>query len=748
MKSRLATLAVLSTLSMSAPSALSGISTDLLLGTQTYGAPAANRSVSGGALAIGGIRYPRGIGTHATSEIPVSIPAGATAFSGACGMDTGSEGAGKARFRILSGSAVLWTSPVLKTGGKAVAFKVSLPAGATRLYLQVNALENNHYDHADWVNLNWKTDGDAPAARKAVTFRGEDFGLKPGSSTDQSGALRKAIDALRAAPGSTLVLEKGTYHFRRTGALNKHYHPSNHDQPDWQPVSIPLVDLRDVTLDGGGSLFLFHGQVQPVLVQDTAGLTVKNLSLDYAIPPDSQGTVTRVGNGFYEMSIDATKYPHKIENGWITFTGENWEAPDGSHGIVFSGKTGEIVPKTGDFAYRGELTVIRPGHYRVARDIGKSGVARGDLITLRHGWDRPHPGMVLYRAKDTRLLNLVIHASHGMALLAQRSENIHLKGGGVFPRQGTGRRFSAGADATHFSNCRGSIIAEGGRYEGMMDDAINVHATCLRIEQKTGSRVIRCRYVHNQAYGFETFLPGETLRFIRAKWLTPRSPNKVESVRWIDNKQLEITLEDPIPADLGPGDAVENADWFPSVQFRNNTVRNNRARGSLFTTPHPVVIEGNTFETIAGSAILLAGDANGWYESGACRDVLIRNNTFRNNLTSRFQFTEAIISIFPEIPDLKGQKQCYHRNVRITGNTFETFDVPLVFAISTDGLTFSNNKVVYNDDYRAWKKPPFILRKCRNVKVTANSVSRPPVRWTKSSAFDLQLTPASEVTLD
>lgn len=731
-----------------APLAVADISTDILQGTQTYGAPAVNRSASGGTLTVGGTRYPRGIGTHATSEIPVSIPDGAVSLSGACGMDTGSGGAGKARFHILSGSAVLWSSPVMKTGDKAAAFKVAVPPGATRLYLQVDALENNGYDHADWVNLKWEKGDSAPAARKATTFQGKDFGLKPGITTDQSAALHKAIDALRAAPGSTLVLEKGTYHFWHTGALNKHYHPSNHDQPDWQPVSVPLIDLRNATIDGAGSLFLFRGKVQPVLVQDTLGLIVKNLALDYAIPPDSQGTVTRVGSGFYEMSIDPAKYPHKIENGWITFTGENWEAPDGTHGIVFSGKTGEIVPHTSDFAYRGKLTVIRPGHYRVARDIGRSGITAGDVITLRHGWGRPHPGMVLYRAKDTRLQDVVIHSSYGMALLTQRSENIHLKGGGVFPRKGTGRRFSAGADATHFSNCKGSIIAEDGHYEGMMDDAINVHATCLRIEKKVSRRVIRCRYVHNQAYGFETFLPGETLRFIRAKWLTPRSPNKVESVRWIDNKQLEITLKDPVPAGLGEGDAVENADWFPSVQFRNNTVRNNRARGSLFTTPLPVIVEGNTFETIAGSAILLAGDANGWYESGACHDVVIRNNTFKNNLTSRFQFTEAIISIYPEIPDLKGQKQYYHRNVRITGNTFETFDVPLVFAISTDGLTFSNNKVVYNNDYRAWKKPPFILRKCKNVKVTGNTVSHAPVKWTKSTAFDLQLTPASEVTLD
>jgi hypothetical protein len=190
---------------------------------------------------------------------------------------------------------------------------------------------------------------------------------------------------------------------------------------------------------------------------------------------------------------------------------------------------------------------------------------------------------------------------------------------------------------------------------------------------------------------------------------------------------------------------VENVDWFPRVHFKNNIVRNNRARGSLFTTPKSIIVEDNTFETIAGSAILLAGDANGWYESGACHDVLIRNNTFKNNLTSRFQFTEAVISIFPEIPDLAGQTEYYHRNVRIEGNTFDTFDVPLLFAISTKGLSFTNNRISYNDDYPGWGKPPFILRRCSDVEVINNTVSNAPEPWSKSNIFDQHLTPVGEV---
>lgn len=732
-----------------ASAAHSAIKDDLLLSTQTYGAARQNLSASGQTLRVAGQEYLSGIGTHATSEIPLSVHPAANQLSGYVGLDDTQDpkAKGEARFRILTGSEVLWTSPVMKTGDKALAFGVVIPTGTKKLYLQVDDLGNNSHDHANWLHLGWAgTKGKVPIPlKRPAQFFGNDFGITPNIQADQSAAMNKALTALRAAPGSSLTLEKGTYHFHRSGALLRHFHPSNHDQPDWQPVSLPLVDLHNITIDGAGSLFLFHGQVMPMLIQDSSQLTVKNLALDYAIPPDSQATVTLATPTHYEMSIDSSSYPHKVENGWITFTGEGWQKPDGSHGIVFDGKTGEIVPGTSDYHYRGPLSVIRPGHYRVTKNIAKDGIKAGDRITMRHGWDRPHPSCVLYRATDTQLHNFTIHASHGMALVAQRSTNIHLKGGGVFPRPGTGRRFSAGADATHFSNCRGAIITENCRYEGMMDDAINVHATCLRIEEKIDPKTIRCRYVHGQAYGFETFLPGETLRFIKAKWLSPGNPCKVTAVEWIDHKNLLITLNQSVPDQIGPGDAVENADWFPRVHFKNNIVRNNRARGSLFTTPHPVIVENNHFETIAGSAILLAGDANGWYESGACEDVLIRNNTFSNNLTSRFQFTEAVISIYPEIPDLAGQKNYYHRNVRIENNRFISFDVPLVFAISTRGLEFTGNRIDYNNDYPAWKKPPFILHRCADVTIRDNQVTRPPRPWTRQHGLELKLTPADAI---
>ncbi len=706
----------------------------LVLTSQSHGELHRDASVDGGKLTLGGKTFATGFGTHAVSEIPLSVPAGTARFSGSVGVDD-EVGAGKGSvvFRILSGDAVLWESPVMKAGDAPAKFDIAAPASLHRkLYLQADDLGKNDSDHADWADLRW-TPGETGAPKPAKVFTGGDFGIRAGDTADQTPALRKALAALREAPGSTLKLDKGEYHFRSEGALKRHFHISNHDQPTWQPTAIPLVDLRDVTIDGQGSTFVFHGVVQPVLFMDSERVTLRGVGIDYAIPHHSQGVITATGQGGYEVSVDTEKFPHEIRDGWFTFKGEGWTGRDAGWGIVFDGKTGEIVPGTGDYGFKGKLTVLGPGRYRVEKDVAKSGIKAGDVITFRQGGVsmRPHPAVMLYRTKDTVLENFPIHAAHGMGLLAQRSENIRITGGGVHPREGSGRHFSTNADATHFSNCKGAIVSENGVYSGMMDDAINVHCTCLRIMEKPDARTLRCKYMHGQSVGLEIAEPGENLRFITARTLTDGATRKVVGLRRISDTEVVFTFDAPVPDEVVVGDALENPDWQPSVTFRGNLVKHNRARGALFTTNRPVLVENNRFDTIAGSAILLAGDANGWFESGACHDVLIRKNRFVNNLTSRFQFTEALIVAYPEVPDLKSQTKRYHKNVRIEDNDFETFDVPLVHAISTDGVTFTGNRVNYNKAYPAWKKPPFTFKGCENVTVSGNTVTNAPAgqKW-------------------
>lgn len=188
-------------------------------------------------------------------------------------------------------------------------------------------------------------------------------------------------------------------------------------------------------------------------------------------------------------------------------------------------------------------------------------------------------------------------------------------------------------------------------------------------------------------------------------------------------KIYQISFSEKIPQEINENNySIENITYTPEVIFRNNTIRNNRARGSLFSTPRKVLCENNVFDHTHGAAILLAGDSNGWYETGQCKDVMIRNNRFINALTANYQFTNAIISIYPEIPHLKTQKRFFHKNIVIENNVFETFDKPILYAKSVDGILFKNNKISYNSEFAPfhWNKYMFWFEKVDNVIIEAN----------------------------
>ena len=136
------------------------------------------------------------------------------------------------------------------------------------------------------------------------------------------------------------------------------------------------------------------------------------------------------------------------------------------------------------------------------------------------------------------------------------------------------------------------------------------------------------------------------------------------------------------------------------------------------------MIENNDFVS-SGAAILIAGDANGWYESGAVRDVLIRGNRFHPScLTSWYQFGEGIVSIYPIIPEVDRDVP-FHRNITIEKNVFDVFDYSVLYALSVDGLRFSNNTIKHNTTYKPWqgRKAMLTFEGCKAVQIEGNEIS-------------------------
>lgn len=563
------------------------------------------------------------------------------------------------------------------------------------------------------------------------------FGLKAGSKKNASPVLQKALAKIKAeyrdGDNVTLRFPAGRYDFHEKGSAVREYYISNHDQDNPKKVGIAIEDIKNFTLDGQGSEFVFHGRMIPISLLRSENCTLENFSIDFENPHIVQVQVVENDPQDGITFEVAPWVNYRISNDSVFETyGEGWTARQAG-GIAFEEKTKRLVYNTSDIGVdtRG---VTEVGPRRLQAPEWKDGrLVPGTVVAMRT-WLRPTPGIFMSNDVNTTLQNIKVHYAEGMGLLAQLSENITLDGFSVCLRgDNDPRYFTTQADATHFSGCKGKIISKNGLYEGMMDDAINVHGTYLKVIKRVDDRTLIGRYMHGQAWGFDWGYPGDEVQFIRSETMEiAGDQNRVVSIKPYDksevlgSREFIITFKEAVDPAISEasGFGIENLTWTPEVLFADNVIRNNRARGTLFSTPQKVVVENNLFDHTSGTAILLCGDCNGWFETGACRDVTIRNNHFINALTNMFQFTNAVISIYPEIPNLKDQQKYFHGGkedaIVIENNLFETFDAPIVYAKSVDGLVFRGNTIKTNTEYKPfhWNDNRFLFERATNVKIS------------------------------
>lgn len=574
-------------------------------------------------------------------------------------------------------------------------------------------------------------------------YNAKDFGIVSNTGEDMTEEVARAIETIKAeCDGKPAVLqfEAGEYDFYPESANVKEYYISNHDQDNPKLVAIALEDAKNITLRGSDILaggmteFLMNGRMLPFAMVGCENCALENVFIDTRVPQITQVEIieNNSAEGYITYRI-APYVNYRIVDGRLVVFGKNWEFTP-SWGIAFEEETGRVIYRTSDIGV-GTYSVEEVEPYVIRARWNDSRLPVGSRIAMR-SYARPTPGIFLSQCKNTQIENVTVYYAEGMGLLAQVCENIDIDKLNVVPRKSSGRYFSTQADATHFSGCKGLIRSVKGAYDGMMDDAINVHGTYLRVVQRVDDYTLVGRYMHGQAYGFYWGGAGDSVQFVRSDIMELVSGNVVESIEPYDKpsikgaKEFKITFKEQLPADIANGNyGVENLEWTPAVIFSDNVIRNNRARGALFSTPKDVLVENNLFDHTSGTAILLCGDCNGWFETGACRNVVIRKNYFVNALTSMFQFTNGVISIYPEIPNLQGQTKYFHggngTGVVIEDNIFETFDAPIVYAKSIDGLVFRNNKVVQNNDFEPfhWNRNRFLFERVTNATIENNEFS-------------------------
>ncbi|MBC8767675.1 right-handed parallel beta-helix repeat-containing protein [Arenibacter sp. BSSL-BM3] len=544
---------------------------------------------------------------------------------------------------------------------------------------------------------------------------------------DATPAVLARIRQAKKYPISEIKFEKGTYHFYPDKAFEKFTRISNHDDV-LAKTAMPIFGMADLTINGQGSTFIFHGRMIPFLIEDSKNITITNVIVDWAEPFHSEGLIVANDekNNSFDMEL-SKEYPYEIRNGQLIFVKEYYEHNLGQsilfdptrNAIAFNAEVYTPITATRNSTFQHNLDKIKYKYKtdprsKVEKVRGKEDnlkveeVKPGTVRVFNHKQKLPPVGMVLVCKGDQSLnrlapafritgtegfnaKNVNVHHAGGMGLIAENSSDLILDSFNVTPSQG--RMVSTTADATHFVGCRGKVVLKNCTFNNQLDDATNVHGTYQEVMDIIGKKSIGVRMGHAQQQGFTIGRANDTIGLVRlATSFFPYDYLTLKSTEYINGRYQIISFNEDLPAGLKVGDLIENVEGYPELLVQNCNISRNRARGLLISNPKKTIIENNYFSTEM-EAILIPVESSHWFESGNAANLIIRNNTFQDNQHSGFN--RGVIRF---VTDDENHNIAF-KNIEITNNKFHQFDNLILEISNVDGLLFQGNTITNSGSF-------------------------------------------------
>ena len=585
----------------------------------------------------------------------------------------------------------------------------------------------------------------------------KDFGMRNTKKKDCNSFISEALKTIDPEKPAKIIFTRGEYHFYPELSNKRNYFESNTTDINPRNCAILFENQNNIMIEGNGSNLIFHDQMQPFTFDNCKNIVLRNVNIDWEQPLTAQAQVIEVKEKTMQISIELKESPFRIDEGKILFGPSKNNLEPWKSTMEFDRDGHFVVPQTGDWGCLGRgwenylAENILPGIIEINYPFLRK-PAVGNYLIMRHA-ERIHSGIFIQNSLNIKIENVNLYYAAGLGILAQFSQDLTFEQFRAIPNQAKNRYFGGGDDGIQISNCKGQITVNNCEFAGLMDDPINVHGTSVKVIEIIGNKQVKCRFMHHQSVGMTWGHARDKISFIENSSMKSIGTGEVQSFKLLDKENFLLTLKTDIPKELQVNNALENLTWSPDLLVANTHFKSSRARGLLVSTPGKVVIENNVFES-SGSAILIAGDANNWFESGAVKDVLIRNNVFTDLCnTSSYQFCEGIISVYPEIPVLNENTPPFHKNIRIENNEFHPFDYPVLFARSVEGIAFTNNNITRSNRFEPYhhRKFTFSFEACKNATISGNTFSEDVLgmnillKWTPEK--ELKVTPEQKLSV-
>lgn len=124
-----------------------------------------NLSVGKNSLSIAGVKYDRGIGTHAWSYLTVALDGNVESFTALAGVDDEVDpNVASLEFIIIDDSQVIYKSGVMKKSQPVKKIDLDLKGKRQLTLIVTDAWDGHAYDHANWANAKFEYLGEKPKA--------------------------------------------------------------------------------------------------------------------------------------------------------------------------------------------------------------------------------------------------------------------------------------------------------------------------------------------------------------------------------------------------------------------------------------------------------------------------------------------------------------------------------------------------------------------------------------------------------
>ena len=486
--------------------------------------------------------------------------------------------------------------------------------------------------------------------------------------------LRKAVQKCNLLKTGHLVFPRGVYEIGNEQTLKDmdslmtgKIHPFS----TFKDVNIAMnfSHAENLVVDGQGCTLVFSGLIQPFEIDDCKNVVIKNITIDWKRPLFSEGIVRMVKNETLEVEV-FPEFPVHGGEPVVSFQS-------------FSLATGHL---SGVCKFEGisNLKLIAPQTVRLTADEAKF-VKIGDIVIIRHIYSY-RPGINLFNCDNVLIQDVTFYALPGMGVFGTRTRDITLKRYSVRP---SGKRImSINVDGSHFVSCRGTVELDGCYFQGMGDDAFNMHGRYYTIGEVIDEKTVRATHQNEDNYPDA----GDKVEFVRENTLYSYDEAVIVSVDYDPQKnESVITFDRPLPTNFEKSDLLANISQHAKLIFTNCTVRDIRGRALLVQT-RDVLIENNNFEYCTGQGIHVLTANPRWNESVGTRDVVIRNNTFLNCGFGSTTYCDAIgVVVETECPEpFVG----VHRNIVIENNLIIGHTRPAFYLSCLDGAVIRGNRII------------------------------------------------------